>query len=1203
MKAGEPMNNNRYTNVIKLLAVVAITATIIQLPRPLLGQSNEGSLAGTVKDNAGAVIADASLVATNEQTHQVANSKTSNDGQYRFLRLPIGTYTVEVSKQGFATKQDVGVVIQIETTTALDVTLSVGSANQTVTVAADALTLQTESTDVGTVVTPQEVETLPLSVGSGAMRDATTFAFLAPATYGVGTTGGTFEAAIAGGQAYGAEVLLDGASLETASFGDGWNNEVIGSIDAFQELKVFTAGLPAQYGRTGGGIQSYVTKSGTNIFHGSAYEIFRNTVLDANNWFSNAYDVPRSPDQKNEYGLTLGGPVWIPKAYNGRDKTFFFFSWEQFRQNVGFSNLLTVPTTANRNGDFSAQLTNNVVGTNPCDNQPIYEGEIFNPATTQVVNGIQCRTPYPNNVITSGFSSVAQAILKYVPQPTNQNLVNNFFYSGSLPVTDTAETIRIDDSLNEHNSIFGSYNVRENTHLSTQTPNIPLPFTPAMNGQDVASHFFRVGFDHTFSNNLVNNLHLGIGRVLNHEGYVTTWSGGTNYDSLLGLPGGSGPMFPGILFNEGATSNVGNLGAPYENAGFNSSVSDNNLEVADDLAWLKGRHNVTVGVDLRYILDISSYLNNLNGTFVFGRPMTAGDQLQTNTSGNGIASFLLGQVAQATAVRNLATPRNIGHYSAGYAEDEYKIAPNLTISFGVRYAVDLPDREAHDDSSQFDPATINTATGTPGALVIAGTGSGRSGLSSRWERPFYGDVEPRIGFAYSPKVLSKTVVFGNYGIVSNPLSFWGQIYNGVPAGFSSTAFVTNNASQGFGAAESLDTGGVPQPSTSIYLNNAQLNNYGINYTEKSFGHPGINQTWSLSVQHELAQDLILTLSYLGQNSTHLPSGLENINNLNPEYFGLGSVLTQNVYGNSAGVPVPYQGFQGSVSQALVPFPQYGQINTIQYGENVGVSRYAAFTAKLERRYHNGLSLLGSYTWSKNLTNAGYQTLYWTTAQNPFNRQAEISYSPQDVPQIVSLSYVYELPFGKGKMFANQSNFLNAIVGGWSISAVQRYQSGQVIGFGCATGIPSFDNCIRWNRAPGVPMLSTVRRSGHSGFNPLKDNWYNPACVGSVTTNCAFMDPNRGSVISSGGAYSFGNMAPYYGSNRYFPYLDEDFAFSKTVPLVEHAKFIFRGELFNAFNRTVFGAPDSEPYDGGSFGTVGYQYNSPRNVQFTGRIEF
>ena len=440
-------------------------------------QSNEGALAGSILDPSGSVVPNAAVMAKNTATGQTFNTVSTASGDYRFPSLVIGVYTVTVSANGFSTTKQSGVVIQIQSTTSLNISLAVGSGAQTVEVNAEAPQLQTETSDVGTVVSPQQVLDLPLSTNGAAIRNSQDFVFLTPATYGTGTGGGTFEGGVSGGQAFGSEIIFDGASLQVESFGDGFANEILPSVEATGEFKVLVGGIPAQYGRTTGGVQTYASKSGTNSFHGGAFELFRNTDLDANTWFNNLSIAQNGKnsgnvtpaDKKNEYGLLLGGPVWIPKVYDGRNKTFFFFEWEQFRQNQGYQSLITIPTQANLAGDFSANLgaglvdSNNQPILNPCDNTRIFAGQIFDPTTTKTLaNGTQCRTAYAGNKITSGLSAVSQAIAKYIPAPTNGGLVNNYNFTGSYPIVSTAETIRGDQSFGQNDKMFVSYNVRDN---------------------------------------------------------------------------------------------------------------------------------------------------------------------------------------------------------------------------------------------------------------------------------------------------------------------------------------------------------------------------------------------------------------------------------------------------------------------------------------------------------------------------------------------------------------------------------------------------------------------------------------------------------------------------------------------------------------------------------------------------------------------
>jgi hypothetical protein len=354
---------------------------------------------------------------------------------------------------------------------------------------------------VGTVVTPRQVVELPLSTNGSAIRNASDFVFLTPATYGTGTNGGNFQAGVGGGQTMGSEVLYDGASLQLESFGDTFITNELPSVEAIGEFKVSISGIPATQGRTSSGVQSYTTKTGTNEWHGGGFELLHRTGMDANTWFNNLSIAQNGhstanatpSDDKDEYGVLLGGPIRIPHIYDGRNRTFFFFSWGQFRQSKGYSYLETIPTPANLAGDFSANLTNTMLGTNPCDGTPIYSGQIFDPTTTRTLaNGTQCRTAYPNNKITIPLSTVARAIAAYFPSPTTPGLVNNYNAAGTLPIIDTTDNIRIDHSFGDKDKIFGSYYVRDDVTTYTQA-HLWLPVTPYITKQDIPAHIFRLG--------------------------------------------------------------------------------------------------------------------------------------------------------------------------------------------------------------------------------------------------------------------------------------------------------------------------------------------------------------------------------------------------------------------------------------------------------------------------------------------------------------------------------------------------------------------------------------------------------------------------------------------------------------------------------------------------------------------------------------
>ncbi len=393
----------------------------------LFAQTNEGILTGTVTDQTGAAIPNAKVTAKNNATGSSFDTATSSDGSFRFPALAIGQYDVTASAPGFSTVTQSNVTITISQTSAIKMSLNVGKSEQSITVQADVTSIETQSSEIGTAVTSKQVIELPLALGGvGAMRSPEAFMFLAPGTAGPGTANsnnGIFISKIGGGQNFGNEILLDGTSMLRSENGSSFD-EAAPSVEAIAEFRVLTSTIPAIYGRTTGGIETFGTKSGTNQFHGTGYDILQNEDLNSNSWFNNGYAASctpqpacRSPyarpiDKKNDYGVNLGGPVWIPKLYNGKNKTFFFFNWEQYKQSVGGTNDSIVPTAAERGGDFSSILTSTVVGSNPCTGQPIFQGEIFDPNTTRTVNGVTCRDPFPNNRIpVNRLSKVTQNML------------------------------------------------------------------------------------------------------------------------------------------------------------------------------------------------------------------------------------------------------------------------------------------------------------------------------------------------------------------------------------------------------------------------------------------------------------------------------------------------------------------------------------------------------------------------------------------------------------------------------------------------------------------------------------------------------------------------------------------------------------------------------------------------------------------------
>ncbi len=1217
-------------SVIILQRFIAVGFFVLVTAGTALAQSDRGAIAGTILDSSGAVVQGAAVTATGVNTGAVYKATSTDTGAYRIPDMQVGSYDITIIAAGFKTSEQKGVVVQINTTSSLDVTLQPGAVTETLTVLADMPTLQTETSDIGTVVSERQIMELPLAVnatGQSHLRSPETFVFLTPGTAGPGTAdngSGIFQAKLAGGQNFGNEVLLDGASTARADSGSSFD-QTAPSVEALQEFRITTSTVPAEFGRTTGGVESFTTKSGTNKYHGSLYDIFRNEDLNAKEWFQNFFGQPKDIDKKNDYGGSVGGPVWIPKLYNGHNKTFFFFSWEQYRQKQGSTATSTVPTDKERAGDFSFLLNPaNVLGTNPCDNTPIIQGQIFNPATPSCPTGFQGgRIAFPNNQVPLS-STVAQNIMKLVPEPTSADknqLADNFFLTTVNPVLDTTWSVRIDHSFSDKNKLFFSFSKRDQESING-SPDLP----PAINGgsfnHPFVTDYYRVGFDHFFSPSLLNHLNVGLNRIYNNN--IATSADGSDWPAKLGISGAHGPIFPQISFAQNGPQLLTGYGTPQFDANY-----VNGLVVADSVSWSRGRHSLRFGVDWRVyqysVIDRSHESPGLG----FDLAQTAVDPTISGTglTGDSFASFLLGAVQSWSVAIRSRQPRFDSHYAAGYVQDNFKVRSSLMINIGLRYEVETPRTEASDQQSVIsltapNPGAIGPNGPLLGALIFGGTGQGRCNCSASGAQTYYRNFAPRLGFAYAPDnlfgLLGRTVLRGGYAIYYGPLDY-GDFAQSLTDGF--TASQSKNTK--FVPVISLDSG-IPSFPPPPNLDPAQLNGSfgfgfgGPTYIAPSYGRPGMVQNWSLEAERQLAPDLILSVGYVGTRATRLRSSLAQINNLNPKFFSLGNALNQDI----GSAPLPFIGYTGTLGQALRPFPQYGGIDTDCCLENVGQSSYNALLAKVERRFHNGLNLLASYTFSKTLTDADSalptfaQFSGGNLVQNSYNFKGEKSVSYQDIPHTLVVSYIYELPVGKGKKFLNKAGITDKVLGGWQIGGVQRYQSGQPISFSCNGGqfggpISGYDGCIRLDRVPGQPLLSPTassfdpagaRSAANVGCTAHNDGTFTaPAGVTTYFNCAAFFNPNASDLVTQRG-FVFGNMPRITGEVRSQKYFNEDFSIIKRLRLTESQSILLKGELVNAFNRHVFSRPDAGPADG-TFGAVFGTVDGSRKVQLALRYQF
>ncbi|HTY82747.1 MAG TPA: TonB-dependent receptor [Silvibacterium sp.] len=1189
-----------------------------------------GSIAGTITDSTGAVIAGAKVLAVDEKAGTTVQTVSTSAGNYRLPQLAIGTFDITVTAAGFQPEKLTGIQVNLQVTTAVNVIMKVGAATESVTIQANAPQLQTESSDISGTITAEQYQKLPLALGGvGAFRSPEAFIFLLPGNTGPGTANspnGIFFSKIAGGQDYGAEVLIDGLSQQRSENGSSFDEEAP-SVDALQQLTVTDSLPPAEYNRTTGGFENFVTKSGSNNFHGYGYEILRNTALDANLWFNGGYydqciaagnsgcaaTYATPTDHKNDYGVTFSGPVWIPKVYNGRDKLFFFFAWEQLKYSLGATNITTVPTPAELSGDFSNPAlfnTSNVVGTNPCDGTPVYQGQIFDPSTTRTVNGVECRTAFPGNKIPGGFSPVALNILKYFPGPTNGNVFNNFSYSSTSPIENTTLTVRIDANITQKLKLWSSYSSRDNNRISGAPPGqyLPYPIDYQTWKQDFETHFWRLGLDYFFTPSLLNHFIIGSNRS-NSINFAVPALEHMNWFGILGIGNAVSNNFPvvtnGLTAQEGMPNNGDNI--------------DNGLRLVDSLSWQKGRHSLTFGTDIRY--QQYSPINNNSPSINFCAAQTSAYQGSSN-NGNGLASELLGLACNGAQAVYSHQSRWISWYYSGFVQDDWKITRNLTLNLGLNYSVDVPRHEAINYTSNFSPTALDPEYGVPGALVF---GTTCNGCNTKWANTYYKDIAPRIGFAYSPPWLNaKTVLRGGAGILYGPLQY-DDFGGSMNAGYKSNpVFPSKN---GFDPSFVIDAGypAFPAPPN---LDPGQFNGTYLpgSYIEKSAGRPAEVFEYNMQVQQQLASDLILSIGYVGSEAQNLQANNQNINNIPYNDLALGKELGQQLMNNPYGVPVPFTGYFGlwgngvQIQQALRPFPQYDYIDSGCCLQATGHSSYNAMLVSLSRRFRDNLSLQVSYTWSKNMndtdsalpnTNPGQPQV-----QNPDNLHEEKALSIQDVTNTFVAAPFYVLPFGKGQKFLN-SGPAAYFAGGWQVGAILRYQDGQPLAFCCTAGIPGWENATRYDLVPDVPIKSSIYRSGWKHINPFNtangsDPTVNSFFNGSDTNSApayhngiarpAFIDQVAAVNASSANLpYTLGNT-PRVTNIRMPAWENEDFSILKDTPIHESVMFELKFEFLNAFNRHLFSSPDINPADF-TFGIPTSQANSPRAIQVTGRLSF
>jgi hypothetical protein len=1171
------------TDLTRAALFCAAMFAVLLLPiQKAMGQNQaaSGTIHGTVSDATGAVIPDAAVTAISSDQGFQREENTNQQGEYAFTLLPPGHYSLRVQKQGLGTYTHTDLALEVGQTLEVPVTLTLASANQRVEVTGGVPLLNTSDANVSTEINQQAVLDLPLNqrnvFGLVFLNSAVTNQALTQWTGGTSSNQPNADQDITflnfGGSRFGdTEFLLDGHWDIDGQWG---GIMYVPGVDETQEFRLQSNSFSAQYGFSSGNVVDVVTKSGNNQYHGDAFEFLRNNDLDANNFFANAAGIPRQHFERNQFGGTLGGPVYIPHLYSGHDKTFFFVDYEGLRAASPVTTELTVPTAANRNGDFSS-LLGGPVGTDALG-RPILAGAIYDPYSTRTITAGQVdpvtglvatssgtiRDPFPGNIIPQArWDKLASTLLPFWPKPTNAAAFNNFAESAASPQQQDAFTVRIDQNIGDKSRLFGRFSKKN----EFKTGDVALYGASDAGGPGVKNGDNRwdlgLGYTRTISQSLVMSANLGWNRWIE-----TNVAQGSPFNvTQLGWPNSlniGGGVFPSVDVN--GYAGLGS-GAPQI-----APREDRTLSL--DFTQVHGKHLFTFGFDL-----FDQYYNNLspgNATLNFGANLTAGPDPYNPTAntGFGLASFLLG--AGTGTFDETGSQTSNKKYFAWYFQDDWKLTPKLTLNLGLRYEFQTSPTDRFNTLSWFDPTAVNPISATagvpaPGELVFTGGSNGRDVIE-----PNYINFAPRFGFAYHP--FNKVVVRGAYGIF-----YPAAMSLAVDAnlnGFSQNTPWTSTASNGVNiidpASQAFQSGLLPlQGSSQGALTDVGLN---VNAIQHKWRSPYV-QDWTLGVQYALTNHDTIEAQYVGNHGIRLPvSGSVNINQIPDKDLSLGvSALT-------APVTNPFYGLITSSScsldqatveygQLLRPFPEFCNVSSEQLP--IGFDTYNAMMLTWTHRFSHGLQLLASYTRSKWLDDTtGNAAWSWGASNNEFRDNNNIaldkSVDASDVPNSMVLSLIYQLPFGHGRTYgSNLNKVVDAFAGGWQVAGIGTFRSGVPLSI---TSNENTTYSFGGNQNPDLLRNPTIS-------NPTVNQWFD-------TTAFAYAAPLTFGTSPRNNAALRGP-----GTNNW------DLSLEKYFTLTERFRLQFRGEFFDALNHPRLLNPDTGLGDP-AFGTIQGAF-APRDVQF------
>ena len=1170
---------------------------LLALAVPAAAQLDRGSITGQVTDSSGAVVPNVKVAARNEATNGRFETISGGAGEFRISNLQVGNYEVTFEASGFKKSSQSGVRVGASEVMRVDMRLEVGSAAESIEVKAEITALTTDTPEMGATLTNRSLVDLPLTFAGSRLPDAFAFKTLP------GVMGFIGASSVNGSSWMSKDTLVDGATVSTYRSGDPRDNAI--SVEAMEEFKIQSASMSAEYGRTQSGVFNYIMKSGTNQIHGSGYAALRNEALNANTFVNNFRGQPRSLDRRQNLAGSFGGPVYIPKVYDGKNRTFFYGSFEYYNENLkGFgAPTVTVPQPEFYDGNLS-RLLGAATGMTDALGRPVLRGAVYDPTTfRQLDGGRYIGDVFPGNIIpVSRISRVSQnlnAIAKKYYLPTVKDasgispLTNNavFLINNSPHYSSYQYSIKADHNFSAKNRFSGSFSNRYAPKLLSSGGTVPSQLWnadfddggPLSQGsrQEFGAWMARVADDYTISPRVLNHFTAFYNRSTNP---FKTAQAATDGAALLGIKGLKTEGVPGIDWGGGplvtlsAAGNSVSYFQAYESIG-----------MLDTVSFSVGRHFMKAGFDER------RYHFNNHGSaypiFRFNARATAipNEAFSGNLTGYSFASYLLG-INDSVQYFDENTVGGRRSYYALFLQDDFKVNSRLTLNIGIRWDIEPRITEANDRLSGFDPTVIDPANGRLGATVFTGncsqcTGS-RSFGSTSWN-----EVAPRFGLAY--RLNERWVARGGYGFF-----YEGESFNGGFGGGAQTNGFWNFNPDAITPWKGTYNWDDPWPT-----NRRTPPSYDISYATYGggsiykYGLSPYTQQWNFSLQNQLTKTLMAEAAYVGSKGTRLRVGeLDRINQV-PAWalskYGrqLNDAIRSEADAAKYGIPYPYAGFAGTVASALRQFPQVVGNSTLGgLGSPLGFSNYNSLQLSLNKRFSDGLTANVNYVWSKTLTNV-YSSNVGENGNRPldyYNLRLEKSVVEYDYPHAFKTFVQYELPFGHGKKYgSNMNKFVNALAGGWGINAILNYFSGQPLVFATSTSPYSGG----WNGAtnrPNVAAGTLMAPFDKSQFNLANTN----AASNTYLNKSLFTDP---------APLTLGTGARTYTSARGYPTLNEDFGLQKVHQFGERVRWQLRADFLNAFNRQTPGGIITNTA-ASNFGQV-TSISGNRQIQLLTRLDF